>query len=147
MSYRTEKLVTDAHTNTHTNTQTMATTIYGDPNWPLVKTYLHISQYLGPGILLLGNSSFSNSKASLLCSRVIHVFTRPMNMILKTVTPEFPHMNIEEEFPDLKNSRFPKFRKLEFFISKNLVLLSKKKKKIQCQMKNHFATSEISLNF
>ena len=37
MSYRTDKLVIDGHTDTHTHIHTQATTIPEGQNWPRVK--------------------------------------------------------------------------------------------------------------
>ena len=41
MSYRTDKLMIDGHTDTHTYTHTQATTIPEGQNWPRVKIEIH----------------------------------------------------------------------------------------------------------
>ena len=45
MSYRADKLVIDARTDTHTDRQTQATTIPEGQYWPRVKTALSVGDF------------------------------------------------------------------------------------------------------
>ena len=46
MTYRTDKLVIDGHTDTHTHIHTQATTIPEGQNWPRVKMKSHICHWI-----------------------------------------------------------------------------------------------------
>ena len=56
MSYRTDKLVIDGHTDTHIHIHTQATTIPEGQNWPRVKMNNNI--YVGAPTYHLGTSTY-----------------------------------------------------------------------------------------